>query len=285
LLVLTPLLALSGCEEEESGAVDITGEWLRTRTLQVGNRTEVDTWKITFHEDGTFDELHMETENLDEEPFVARESRQGTYQIDKAGNVALSGEWLDMTSGEVNSLSDLGDNLYGYQRHVMMIIAPGGDKLFLGPDVLHFSNWPYSQSYNLLYHNPDTNSLERQFMIELKDTAGEVVEHRTESYQFQVTSNSCTGQYSLVHVLQGMEEEHSGPFTSCEYAITDAVEVEDVDGSTVVVQAVVFTYDADGFDSTQPQQEFYIKVGDHYLEYNPSEQAMAIRNSAFVRVK
>jgi len=281
LLVL--LTALAGCDEGGGGATDITGDWLRTRTLHVGNRTEVDTWKITFHDDGTFTEVHMETDDVDNDPLVAQEARQGTYQLDKAGNVALNGDWLDMTAGDVDSLSDLGDNLYGYTRHVMMILSPGGDKMFIGPDVLAFSNWPYSQSYNLLYFDPENNALSRQFTIELKDALGEVIEHRTESYQFQVgASTGCSGQYSMTHVLQGIEEQSSGPFTSCEYAITDAVDVEDVDGSMVQVQAVTFTYEADGFSGTE--QEFYVKVGDHYLGYNPSEQDVAIRNSAYVRL-
>jgi len=282
LIALASLLAAAGCDED-SGESDVVGDWLRTRTLHVGNRTEVDTWKITFNDDGTFTELHMETDDLDNDPFVAQESRQGNYQVDKNGNVALTGEWLDMTSGEVDSLGDLGENLYGYSRQVMMIRAPGGDKLFIGPDVLTFSNWPYSQSYNLMYKDPENNTLSRQFLIELKDVAGEVIEHRAESYQFQVTANGCSGQYSLTSILQGMEEQSSGPFTECQYALTEAVEVEDVDGSIVQVQAVVFTYEADGLTGTQ--QEFYIAVGDHYLGYNPSEQATAIRNSAFVRVK
>jgi hypothetical protein len=283
LVMLTPVVAAAGCEAEGGGPSDITGDWLRTRTLHVGNRTEVDTWKITFNPDNTFVEVHMETDDLDNEPFVAQEARQGTYQVDAQGNVALTGEWLDMTVGEMNSLSDIGENLYGYSRQVMMIRAPGGDKMFLGPDVLTFSNWPYSQSYNLLYRDPETNTLRRQFSIELTDVNGEVVEHRTESYQFQVTATGCSGQYSLTHVLNETESQSSGPFTSCEYALTEAVEVEDVDGSIVQVQAVVFTYQADGLSGTE--QEFYIAVGDHFLGYNPSEQATAIRNSAFVRVK
>jgi hypothetical protein len=133
-----------------------------------------------------------------------------------------------------------------------------------------------------MYRDPETNTLEREFSIELKDVNGEVLELRTESYQFQVTSTGCSGQYSLTHVLQGLEDQSSGPFTDCQYALTEKVEVEDVDGSIVLVPAVVFTFEADGLDGTQ--QEFYIQVGDHYLGYNPSEQMTAIKNSAFVRV-
>jgi hypothetical protein len=279
---LLALMAVAGCDDEGQDEFDIVGDWLRTRTLQVGNRTEVDTWKISFAEDGTFTEVHMETDDLDNDPFVPQESRQGTYNIDKHGNVTLTGQWLDMTGGSVDSLGELGENMYGYQRQVMSIRAPGGDMIFIGPDVLHFSNWPYSQSYDLLYKDAENNTLTREFTLELVDGESQVLEQRIESFQFQVSANGCGGQYSLVTILQGIEEQSSGQFTECGYAVTEAVEVEDVDGSIVQVQAVTFTYEAEGLTGTQ--QEFYIQVGDHYLGYNPSEQATALRNSAFVRV-
>jgi len=282
LLMLLPCVALLGCEDDGDGSgADLIGTWVRERRLTVGNRTEVEEWSITFNDDGTFVELHRETSDIDNIPLEALESRQGTYDYDGKSMVTLTGDWLDLT-GDVSSLDDLATNLFGYERQIMLVLAGDGDLLFMGPDVQHFSTWPFAESYGLLYNDSENNAFWRQYVVQLTDADGIVLERRTENISFTVTAgDTCAGEYSVSETISDVTTESSGSFTSCSYVVSQA-SVEHVDGSMVSVQDVRFLYEAEGLDNN-PQQEWYIQVGDNYLGYNPSEQEAALRNSAFVK--
>jgi hypothetical protein len=283
LLMVLPMIPIVGCRDEGGeGGGGLIGTWVRERRLTVGNRTEVEEWTITFNDDGTFVELHRETSDIDNIPLEALESRQGTWDYDGQSQVVLTGDWLDLT-GDVSSLDDLAANLFGYQREVMLFLAGDDDLLFIGPDIQHFSTWPFAESYGLLYNDTDNNTLWREYVVELTDAEGTVLERRTESITFVVSAgDTCEGEYSISETVGDSTTESSGPFTSCSYVVSDA-NVEHIDGSPITVQDVRFLYEADELgDGTQ--QEWYIQVGDNYLGYNPSEQETALRNSAFVKV-
>jgi hypothetical protein len=274
-----------GCDS--SGGEDPwVGHWLRTRSLDVGNRTQVDRWHLTIDADGTFTEYHEETydvNDLAQYPFEAVESREGTWRTDE-GNLLLEGEWLNFPGSGIDSLDDLEANLFGYTRSAMAIFAREGDLMFLGPDVTHFTVWPHAESYTILFSESGANRLWRRSRVELTDAAGQVLQRIDERLTFNVTGTSeCSGELVLSSEGQSGTVTADGPLTFCEYAVSDAVEIQDIAGSgTLTVQAVEFRYEAAGLGTLQ--REYFIRVGEHYLGYRPSEQAMALRNSAFVRV-
>ncbi len=280
------VLASVGSCDSSGGDPDWVGHWLRTRSLDVGNRTQVERWYLEIETDGTFTEYHEETydvNDLEQYPFEAVEAREGTWQQD-GENLLLTGDWLDFGGGDIGSLEDLAGSLYGYTRSAMMLFAREGDLLFLGPDVTHFTVWPHAESYTILYSDTGANRLWRRSSVELTDAAGQVLQRIDEELAFNVTGTSeCTGELSLTVDDQSGVTQVNGPLTSCEYSVSDGVEVQDVGGSgTLTVQAVEFVYEAEGLGTLQ--REYFIQVGEHYLGYRPSEQAMALCNSAFVRV-
>jgi len=291
-------LCASACEEEGGGEVDLVGTWLRTRSIQIGRpdtgRKEQDTWELTLREDGTFVELHKWTSDLENNPLQAQESRQGTYGVE-SGDLVLEGDWLELRSGDVESLGDLGDQIYTFTRRTKMIVSDDGNILFFGTDLDHFQNswvYPYPSSYLVMHFDESTSTLWREFSGELLDRDGNVLERRQERFEFQILGNDeCQGQYSRTFVETNMAGEEtknesvSGPFTSCTYSISSNTEVENVDGAMIPVMAMDFQYEADDLTYTVTPHEYYIRVGQHYLGYHTSERETALRNSAYVRIR
>lgn len=280
------VLACAGSCDSSGGEAAWVGRWMRTRSLEVGNRVQVERWHLTIDADGTFTEYHEESfdvNDLEQHPFEAVEFREGTWRTDD-GNLLLQGEWLNFPGSGIDSLGDLEVNLFGYTRSAMMVFARDGDLLFLGPDVTHFTVWPHAESYTILYHESGANRLWRRSSVELTDAAGQVLQRIDEQLTFDVTGSAeCTGELVLSSVDQSGTVTVDGPLTSCQVAVSDGVEIRDVEGTgTLTVQAVEFVYEAAGLGNLQ--REYFIQVGEHYLGYRPSEQAMALRNSAFVRV-
>ncbi|HUT78892.1 MAG TPA: hypothetical protein VM285_14440 [Polyangia bacterium] len=280
------LLALAASCDSSGGEPEWVGHWLRTRSLEVGNRVQVERWHLALEADGTFTEYHEESydgNDLEQYPYEAIESREGTWRED-GENLLLTGEWLEFGGGGIESLDDLASSLFGYSRSAMMIFAREGDLLFLGPDITHFTVWPHAESYSILYFETETNQLWRRSSVELTDSAGQVLQRIDERLELNVTGSSeCTGNLLSVTTDESGTVEIDGPLTFCEVAVSDGVEIQDVGGSgTLTVQAVEFRYEAEGLGTLQ--REYFIQVGEHYLGYRPSEQAVALRNSAFVRV-
>lgn len=280
------LPALAGSCDSPGSDPDFVGRWQRTRTLEVGTRVQAELWHLEISADGTFTEYHEETydlNDLEQYPFEPVEAREGTWQED-GENLLLTGSWLDFGGGDIGSLDDLAGSLYGYSRSAMMIFAREGDLLFLGPDVTHFTVWPHAESYTMLFSESGANRLHRRSFVELTDAAGEVLQRIDEELVFNVTgSTECSGEIALSGVDQGGTVAASGTLTHCEVAVSDGVEVKDVGGEgTLTVRAVEFVYEAPGLDTVQ--REYFVQVGEHYVGYRPSEQAVALSNAAFVRI-
>jgi len=283
LLLGVALLALGGSCDDSGGGADWAGHWMRTRTLEPTSQLQVvDRWHLVIGNDGTFTEYHERSDNLGQYPFEPREARKGTWRKD-GENLLLEGQWLQFGTQGIESLADLEGNLYAYRRSAMVALSPSGDMLLVGPDVTHFANWPYSESYSLMRFDAGANRLWRRSSVELRDASGEVLQGIDEELTFNVTgTGECSGQIALKNTDGSGTVETEGSLTSCGYVVSE-VEIEDVGGEgTLTLQAVVFNYEAEGL--TGLKTEYFIAVGEHYLGYRSGEQAVALRNSAFVRV-
>ena len=280
------LVALAGASCDDAGGGDeLVGKWLRTRSLEVGTRLEVERWRLEIKDDGTFVELHDETydaNDLDSYPYEMVDSRQGSWSKSDEDHITLTGEWLDFGGPEIESLGDLADSLYTFTREAMIATARDGRILLVGPDITYFTGWPHSESYSVMYNDQGNNTLWRTSFVELVDADGTVLQSVDESLTIQVAGDlTCSGEIELVESGQGGETQASGPLIDCTYTVSDAVEIQDTNDGVLSVQSVVFEYEANGLSGLQ--REHFIQVGEHYLGYNQSEQAMALKNSAFVR--
>jgi hypothetical protein len=258
----------------------IVGSWLRERVLYVGERIEVTRYEYTFEADLTFTYIQSFTPDLPNDPFSTEQERSGTYAIDAQGNLSQSGVLVDASDDEYQFQID---------RFAAWVDSP--DAVFISGGLMALSDWPYAERYSILVSEADGTHFERSLSTYLADSADVVLEDRTVSLEVEITGSECAGSASY-HASGAAvpEDDYEGPFTSCEYAATPAVEVDgylpsdDPWEQTIEVKAFVFTYEHDGMVGTQ--QEFYMEPepDSNPIGYNPSEQAAALSNSVYLRM-
>jgi hypothetical protein len=261
-------------------AGDLVGTWVRTKTFQPGSGSdpEIDTWTLTFRDDGTFSQVHRHQEVVAYTQIVNTTAREGEYSVGSGGEISFSGGWAENLD-EVASLDDLAAIYMTFTQDTMYMLDSSGTVLFIGPDFRKDSVYAASDSYDLLFSDGQSSYL-RESSLVLTDGAGTVVEQRIDSYAYTLTDDvSCSVAYSFSNVSASGPIEGNGTVTDCQYFYEENKTVDNFDGTETTLPVIRFEYTLDGVGKV----DNFAKVGDALISYQPSFQTKVLVDSAFIK--
>jgi hypothetical protein len=272
----------AGCADDGGGAQGLYGTWERQKIYQPGSASdpEIDTWTITFREDGTFTSTHVHEEVAGMAPQIDSTARNGKYSVGEGGRISFSGGWADDLT-EVETLDDLAENYSVFTQETMYLLGGAGDVLFLGPDFNYDSVYIAGDSYNLLFSN-GSNGYAREANLVLTGGDGTVLEQRLESFSYTlVDATVCSVAYSISNVgVPGSPAEATGTASDCTYTWTQGRVVDGLDGADTTVDTIQFVYTIDGFN----MDEDFAFLDDALLSFNDGFESKVLVDNAYRKV-